>query len=200
MGEEGEALTGGKVGPVWHLGNLLGAMETVRNETLFSGLQEYLPHFEGDRKIHENAHSVFPGQDDAVEHPHSFLFHPIHDEPYNPNSEVVGHVFGNLAWDFALRHLMPQNVRGLIVVGTNTCPGSDAQETFTYRVDGSDAFFMGRQDAHSPEYDQFKIPVDVDFHTNPLYPVTEGHCYYSLVSSNKTTCKPTVGGGLTHPI
>ena len=157
------------------------ASVTLRNEVVFTPVLEYAAGFKGDDLIHEFAHSKLPSAPD-IKHPHSFPTYPIMSDLNDPNAQVMALLICNLAWDQGLRFLIPESVKGLIVVGRNTCIGKEEHEEFTYRVEGIDAFFMGHGNLHEAQFDDKKLSVDVDFHTHPNYTKIEGHCFYDFVS------------------
>jgi hypothetical protein len=59
---------------------------------------------------------------------------------------------GGVAWDFALRFLLPEGVDGIIVEVE-----SNFNHTRSYRISGRDAFFLGDDAQHQPKYDHMKV-------------------------------------------
>lgn len=68
---------------------------------------------------HEAMHSRLPNS--HTSYPHSVIVTPIFEIPNVNSSKVVGLLGGGFAWDFALRNLLPEGVRGIFVVLSNTC-------------------------------------------------------------------------------
>lgn len=111
----------------------------------------------------------------STEHPHSFFFHAIRADPDDSDSEVVAVLGGALAWDAALQDLLPVNVAGIHAVISNDC-----NQSYTYEIDGEDAFFIGEGDFHSKAFDSFKVEVALNLHTRSDFSTVEGHCQYKM--------------------
>ena len=105
------------------------------------------------------------------------MFHPVHDKFSDADSDVVALTAISLAWDAALRDLLPQDVEGIFVVGKNNCG-----QSFTYEIVGRDAYFLGDSDLHESAFDGRGLFVSLDFHDHPKFFDMPGHCAYSLVS------------------
>jgi hypothetical protein len=63
--------------------------------------------------------------------PHAFFFEPVHREPFNDASEIVGLISALLPWDRYFANLLPIGVKGITGVLENTCG-----QSFTYFIDG----------------------------------------------------------------
>ncbi|CAB9520226.1 Receptor-type guanylate cyclase gcy [Seminavis robusta] len=147
----------------------LGIMQDFPNETLFMGASRvsFLTVSEDE---HQGYHS-----DDGAEHPHTYSVYPIHRGVGDTNSELVGWSISALAWDAPLRNLLPDNVRGLLAVVSNTC-----NTTFSYFIEGKDAWFIGYEDAHEPKYNDMSLFVDLALDATPALYDRPGHCMYSM--------------------
>jgi hypothetical protein len=99
----------------------------------------------------------------------------VHQDSTDYESELVGVALMVIAWDQALLNLLPEGVRGIFAVLKNNC-----NQTHTYEIDGSDAFYRGEGDLHQG-YDSMEVEVDLAIHTHPDFAATPGHCQYSLV-------------------
>ena len=112
--------------------DIIDASLTLQNETLFTRVRPYSAFTDKD---HARLHSQ--NGDETVDHPHSFVYYPIHEEVANTSSKIVGFVvsddfYGRLsssisaassydliffllwhpqqgaaAWDTAIRNLIP---------------------------------------------------------------------------------------------
>lgn len=81
-------------------------------------------------------HSALPNAD--AEYPHSIAWYPVHDKLDDPASKIVLLLAFGIAWDFTMRKLVPEGIRGLVAVVSNSCG-----QSFTYEVDGHEAFSWG---------------------------------------------------------
>ena len=124
---------------------------------------------------HALLHTALPNQE--LSHPHSFNNLLIREDPYDLDSKVVALVSGPVAWDAALRNLLPDGVRGIHAVIKNNC-----NDTFTYEIEGKEAYFLGNEDFHDTTYDHKAVDVQLSYSDHPLYEETPGHCMYTMVS------------------
>lgn len=114
----------------------------------------------------------------ALDYPHSFFFHPVHEEVENYDSEIVAIIGGGVAWDAALNYLIPQDVVGVMVEIVNDC-----NQTFQFEIDGPVANYLGENLHMMNEYGNIELFVDLAIHTNPAYLTTPGHCQFHMVST-----------------
>ena len=80
------------------------------------------------------AHGSFREQDEDVvgERPHSIFVEPVFEALNNSNSSLVGLVVSVLSWDDYLDHeVLPDGVRGIVLVLKNTCG-----QSFSYILNG----------------------------------------------------------------
>jgi hypothetical protein len=152
----------------------VSAIKELKNETLTSAVVPYFIELSFSKYEHKALHSQT--NDSEISFPHSFMNHPIHSIPGDPNSEIVANVIGGLAWDFALRFLLPIGVDGIIAEIENNCG-----QKFSYHISGSDAFFLGEGSKHETKYNRMKVIRSLSLHTHPNFTTTPGHCYYSIV-------------------
>ena len=61
---------------------------------------------------------------------------------------LVGYVAGVGLWDFYLSRLLPEGVKGVYAVLSNTC-----SQTVTYSINGPVATYLGEGDLHGGEFD-----------------------------------------------
>jgi hypothetical protein len=85
---------------------------------------------------HEAFHDQFmvtsETAESAYDRPHSFFFQPVFREIYNDTSEVVGNIMAVVPWDRYFANLLPNGVRGITCVASNTCG-----QSFTYFLNGN---------------------------------------------------------------
>lgn len=131
---------------------------------------------------HDAMHSV--NIDSSSDHPHSIAWHAVHEKINEPSSPIVALQGCGIAWDFALRNLLPETVSGIIAVIENTCG-----QVYTYKIDGRDAFFLGEGDFHTRKYDDMRVTVDLTMNTHSEFKTTPGHCMYNMVRDPLLTMK-----------
>jgi hypothetical protein len=86
-------------------------------------------------KDHEAYHAQFLVSSDtesAYHRPHVSFFQPIFRQIYNDTSEVVGDIIALVPWDRYFANLLPDGVKGITCVASNTCG-----QSFTYYLDGN---------------------------------------------------------------
>lgn len=123
---------------------------------------------------HETLHSQLEGT--HVDHPHYHIVRFVREIPNDPSSRPVAHAMMLVAWDSSLRNLLPSNVRGLHAVIKNNCG-----DVFTYRIDGTEAFYLGNGDQHEPKFDEDEVIIDMAPHHHPGFESTPGHCIHKMV-------------------
>ena len=152
--------------------NQAKAGRALRTEAVFTGVTSYIG-------IDQDSHAKLHGDTDGkyVDHPHSFVWYPVHKEVGNTESTIVAFLSSATAWDTAMRDLIPEGVYGIHAVIRNTCG-----DVFTYEINGPRATFLGLLDAHEVPYDDMKVDLDLALYDNPDYLTTPDHCIYSMVS------------------
>ena len=119
----------------------------LKNETAVTRVRKYVSVGTALKpEEHEAMHSKLP--ESQVEHPHSFLFHPVHEDVTDYNSRIVGILVCGVAWDASLLNLLPDNVDGIHAVIKNNC-----DQAYTYEINGPEAIFMGEGDNHERKFD-----------------------------------------------
>ena len=111
---------------------------------------------------------------DEITHPHSFLMQPIYTslkDKIEQNS-LVGFIVGVLPWDSYFVNLLPRQIKGILVVLHNSCG-----EPHSYRLDGSEAIYLGKYDLHDSKYDHLMISSEF----GPGYQnVSTTYCEYEI--------------------
>jgi len=97
----------------------------------------------GDDDIHRSADSSSPREPEAGKSP-------------LPPAKLVGVLASNIYWKFFFSRLLPQGVRGIICVLENSF-----NQTFSYRIDGAEATFLGEGDAHHKKFDDMEVSEDI---------------------------------------
>lgn len=170
------ALVNGNVRSVPDYDALFIATETLRNETVVSGVRSYATAvgIAFTEEEHNAMHSDLPAGE--TEHPHSFFMHPIYERLHDPSSKIVATLLIGSAWDASLKNLLPEGVNGLDVVISNNC-----NQSFTYRINGPTVQYQGWGDLHEREYDSQSVRVSLSSGEHPKFATTEGHCIYEMV-------------------
>jgi hypothetical protein len=110
------------------------AGEGVMGFTMFSD-RYGLAGLASNEEDHEAFHAQFMVSSDtesAYDRPHVFFSQPIFREIYNNTSEVVGYISALIPWDSFFSNLLPEGVKGIVCVASNTCG-----QSFTYYLDGN---------------------------------------------------------------
>jgi hypothetical protein len=108
--------------------------EGVLGTTTFSDLYG-LEGLASKEEDHEAFHAQFLVSSDTeavYDRPHGYFFQPIFREIYNDTSEIVGTVTAVVPWDRYFAKLLPEGVKGITCVASNTCG-----QAFTYYLDGN---------------------------------------------------------------
>ena len=133
-------------------GNLADGVLALKTETLASPVRPYAVAIGTimTPEAHDALHSEYVNGN--VENTHTFYFAPVLRDPSDvKNSDVVAVIGGAVAWDRSLLNLLPTDVRGILTVIKNNC-----NQSYTYEIDGHDAFFVGEGDLHEPEFSEFR--------------------------------------------
>ena len=159
-------------------GDAMGAVLALKNQTIVTRVRPYSVAIGTalTQEEHEAMHSAL--LDSSTEHPHSFMFHPIHEDFEDYNSPIVGVLGGGVAWDKALLDLLPDGVNGIDAIISNNC-----NQSYTYEINGHDAIFKGDRDLHDRKYDEMGVMVDLALHSHGDFESTPGHCQFSMVRS-----------------
>lgn len=159
----------------------VNALFSLKNETVYTLVRPYIKNSLAFTETeHNKMHSSRPNSE--VSYPHSFVGSPIHEIPNDYESKIVGHVGGGLAWDFALRFLLPDTVEGIIVEIQNSC-----NQTSLYELDGHDAFYLGDNATKESKYDEMEVVRKLYFSNHPNFATTPGHCRYTIVRNYLST-------------
>jgi hypothetical protein len=116
---------------------------------------------------------------DDVDHPHSFLLHPVY--PYFSEDfsyavdDLVGFVVAILPWDSYFTNILPEGVDGMVVVLHDTCG-----DHYTYQLDGPKAIFLGEGDLHDTRYDYLEVDTEFASFLQHNFSDTHEHCEYDL--------------------
>jgi hypothetical protein len=108
--------------------------EGVMGSTFFSDLYG-LTGLASKAEDHEAFHDKFMVSSDtesAYNRPHAFFSQPVFREIYDDTSEVVGYINALVPWDIYFANLLPEGVKGIACVASNTCG-----QNFTYYLDGN---------------------------------------------------------------
>lgn len=114
------------------------AVLQLKNQTLFTKVRRYAS---ADIALTKEKHASMHSPQFAHvanDLPHSIVFHPVHKDPDDENSEIVATIGGGAAWDAALIGILPDDAKGIFVVISNNC-----EQSFTFQIDGADAVYLG---------------------------------------------------------
>ncbi|CAB9501779.1 Receptor-type guanylate cyclase gcy [Seminavis robusta] len=77
----------------------------------------------------------------------------------NKNRTLVGVTLSNIYWRLHFENILPPNARGIVVVLSN-----NANQTFTYQINGADVDYLGKGDLHDAAYDDYGVSADISQH------------------------------------
>ena len=77
----------------------------------------------------------------------TFFAYPVFDS-FESDKQVAGILSTNIYWKILLSKLLPSSAQGIICVIENSF-----NQTFSYRIDGTNASFLQMGDSHDPKYD-----------------------------------------------
>lgn len=127
-------------------------MIRYRNYTVSTLVDRYVSrNIVFSKERHEAMHSKL--EDSSIEYPHTFQFRPIY-ETLKDDAPMVGYVGVAFSWDASMRFLLPETTKPLTVVLRNNCKNVPGGQTFTYKIRGKDAIFIGNGDLHDQSYSQ----------------------------------------------
>ena len=116
-------------------------------------------------------------------HPHSVVLYPVFariDENGNdgvrPARAVAGVVAALFSWDRFVTAVLPVSVSGIYGVLTSEA----CHQSFTYRLDGRTATYLGPGDMHDARYDGSKTEIPYAHVSGGHGGDVGGHCEYSL--------------------
>jgi hypothetical protein len=111
---------------------LIDSMLELRFETLVSKVRHYVGVPTAmSREDHDLLHSQLA--DSSAEHPHSFAYHPIHQDSKDYESPIVGFLASGTAWDEALLDLLPDGVEGIHVMYVSCSKYSTERRPCSFR-------------------------------------------------------------------
>jgi class 3 adenylate cyclase len=108
--------------------------------------------------------------------PTSPFSYPVFDSFDLEARSVVGLITSTFYWKLYLENILPDNHNGIVCVLSNTF-----NQTFTYRIDGSKATYLGSGDLHDPKYDYLEVSGDMESYlTSRASPKTQSYTVVPL--------------------
>lgn len=89
---------------------------------------------------------------------HTILSYPVFDN-FGTSREMVGMLASDIYWKSLFSNLLPSNSLGIICVVKNSF-----NQTFSYRLDGPIATYLGMEDMHDPKYNDMATTTNVNSH------------------------------------
>lgn len=115
-----------------------------------------MPKLEGNLKISQYREQV----DDFIVDLSSFVVYPVFDS-FREDKKVAAVLSSNVYWKMLLSNLLPSSSGGMFCVIS-----SSFNQTFTYRLDGPTATFVGMGDPHDPKYDHMEHSANINEYLN----------------------------------
>ncbi|CAB9509224.1 Receptor-type guanylate cyclase gcy [Seminavis robusta] len=120
---------------------------------IFEFTYDYMGHMERDIRWELIQGNPFV---DYQDDPHSTVVVPVFDG-FGDDRKVAANLMVYIYWRAYFNNLLPPGADGIIIVLENTC-----NQTYTYRVDGSDSFWLGRGDLHDSKYDYLEASTNIN--------------------------------------
>lgn len=131
------------------------------------------------KEAHDTFHDEFVsldlGNTTADERPHFIMTTPVFEELGNRFSTVVGVILSVVSLDAYMGNLIPSTVKPIDLVVESSC-----NQTFTYRLDGSESSYRGPSDLHERSVDSKKTSVGFNAFLDPELSEEKGYCIYSF--------------------
>ena len=90
--------------------------------------------------------------------PSSILFYPVFDS-FGQFRSIVGSISIVFTWADMLHSVLPNYMKGLIVVLETRVLDADGKQMYTYKVSGDDVTLLGEGDQHESNFDDFENTV-----------------------------------------
>ena len=143
--------------PIWQVAPYTNAAQLVNYnvfdseyfQQLYNGMVEVK-----DVTLSEIININSTGVTDDTQWPQSYLAAPIYEQIGN-QSNTVGVILAVIPWHIFFSSVLPR-ANAILVVIRNSC-----NQEFTYRLDGSDAVFLGVGDLHDSKYDMYELHADL---------------------------------------
>lgn len=110
--------------------------------------------------------------------PQTVVVYPVFAKSLVPKAEIVGHLVAVIPWNVFFGNILSSGSAPVTVVMSNTC-----NEVFSYSVEGHEAVFIAKQDAHDKAFDSFAIQDVFSDFANPQEALDLGigeHCVYTI--------------------
>jgi hypothetical protein len=109
--------------------------------------------------------------------PFSIAAQPVYSRLGSDAKDVVAYIYTAVLWDIYLRNLIPEGVKGIVVVLRNSC----GQE-YTYELTADQPIFRGEGNVQDSKYAGSKRPISVaNNYVDPERAQTVlGHCQFFL--------------------
>lgn len=139
---------------------LLAEKGAVVNKAVFplpSGAENLRANFALSQFRHEDFDVVY-----ATE-AFSFFAYPVMDS-FAPDAKVAGAIASNMFWRLFFSRALPDEGGSFVCVLENSF-----NQTLSYRVDGSNAIFLGEGDMHDTQYNSLEARADMnDYHAHHM--------------------------------
>jgi hypothetical protein len=116
--------------------------------------------------------------------PHTVIAEPVYDI-FSKDAKIVGILLAASPFDFLLNNVLDDDAEGVVCVINDGCG-----TVMTYEINGPNVTFLGYEDLHDPNYDEFEhhaklelyesVVDDLCFHEIHVYPsLTFAQDYYT---------------------
>jgi hypothetical protein len=116
--------------------------------------------------------SLFGPNDQLVKlNPHNFLMEPVYSA-FEEGPELVGFLLAVTAFKNMMDNVVQEGANGIVAVVSDSCGSRD----LTYEINGPISTFLGYQDLHDKDFDDFVHSVKLESYET----VVEGMCVHEL--------------------
>jgi len=91
-----------------------------------------------------------------LDDPMTLIVHPVLDS-FEEDRQVAGVVAVSMYWGLFFKGILPPSAKGYICVLENSYG-----QTMAYRIDGSDATYLGGEDPHDERYEYLELSADIN--------------------------------------
>ncbi|CAB9509771.1 Receptor-type guanylate cyclase gcy [Seminavis robusta] len=114
--------------------------------------------------------------DEFIGDPTSSVGYPVFDSFNVKTRKVVGILATNFYWILYFKDILPSNARGIICVIEN-----NHNQSFSYRIDGREAVYLGDGDLHDTKFDYLEVSADItEYITQKKGPQTRSYTSVDL--------------------
>lgn len=118
------------------------------------------------------------GEDNSSNVPRNIVLQPIF-KSFEDHAEIVAYLFISLNWDIFFQRILSDDSHPVVIVISNPCG-----MTFTFKVTGPEVEFLGYDDLHNNDYDEWSVTAtfaeSATFEEDKSVGEEDSDCYYNI--------------------